>query len=275
MEIMAIALIFFLGAVFGSFLNVLIYRFNSGFSLGGRSMCLSCGKSLGWSELVPLVSYLILKGRCRKCSSPISIQYPLVELVTGLCFVGIYEKVFNGPFYMPHLFIEALIFALIWCTLVVIAGYDIRHKIIPDPLVLAFILFSLAHLVLFYGTALFSMPNLLYELLAGPLIAAPFALLWLASSGRWIGFGDAKLALGIGWLLGLSAGTSAILLGFWTGAFLSILLLIISKLPEKHFIHRMKLVPKGITGKTEIPFAPFLILGTALVFFFNLSVIAF
>ena len=101
-----------------------------------------------------------------------------------------------------------------------------------------------------------------YDLLAGPLLALPFALLWFFSRGKWIGFGDAKLALGIGWFVGYIGGPSAIALGFWIGAVVSVGLLMWSKITQKGVV---------IDRHTEIPFAPFLIIGLALVFFLQID----
>src|SRR3989338_6841366 len=88
-----ISLVFFVfGLIVGSFLNVVIYRFNTAKSFGGRSACVSCQNKLCWYELIPLVSFLSQKGRCRNCKARISIQYPLVEFATGLIFVALFYK---------------------------------------------------------------------------------------------------------------------------------------------------------------------------------------
>src|ERR1700752_70221 len=89
---------FVFGTIIGSFLNVVALRYNTGFSLGGRSRCFSCGKTLYWYKLIPLFSFLIQGGRCRKCHSQISIQYPLVEALTGLVFLGLFLK-FQDSFF--------------------------------------------------------------------------------------------------------------------------------------------------------------------------------
>ena len=132
--------------------------------------------------------------------------------------------------------------------LVVIAVYDLRHKIIPDSLSFTFCL--LAFLSLFFS---FNHIPTFLQFLSGPLIAFPFAFFWLVSAGKWMGLGD---ALGIGWLLGLSLGFSALVFAFWLGAIVGVSLIIFSK-------------KYGL--KSEIPFAPYLILGTFLAFIFSLS----
>src|SRR5258708_6429084 len=88
--------VFIFGTVVGSFLNVLILRFNTGKTLGGRSQCLVCGKTLNGYELVPLFSFIFLGGRCSKCRSKISIQYPLVELASGFIFLFLFFRIFSS-----------------------------------------------------------------------------------------------------------------------------------------------------------------------------------
>ncbi|MFZ1019504.1 MAG: prepilin peptidase [Minisyncoccia bacterium] len=232
---------FIFGLIIGSFLNVVIFRLNTQKSfwkaLGGRSGCMVCRHTLSWYELVPVFSFLGLKGRCLKCKTKISIQYPLVELATGIIFAGLFLKlqVFNFIY-----FYYAFIFAL----LLIIAVYDLKHKIIPDGLVFIFGLTAFAGLFLFHSFSIMGF-------LSGFLIAFPFAFFWLISSGRWMGLGDAKLALGIGWLLPLSFAFSVLVLAFWVGAFVGLCLVVFSK-------------KYGM--KSEIPFAPYLVLGTFLVF---------
>lgn len=252
---------FVLGAIIGSFLNVVALRYGTQKTLGGRSSCMSCSNVLTWYELVPLVSYLGLNGKCRNCKSKISSQYVWVEFFTGFLFLATFLKFLPLLFISPPAFI--LVFSLvsiIFSVLVVIIVYDIRHKIIPDGLVFTFILLSLVLLVAKFGVAgLVSFPGYL-DLLAGPVLAFPFAFLWFVSKGKWIGFGDAKLAWGIGWFLGLAGGLSALALGFWIGAIVSLSILGLSKIGKTKI---------KINRHTEIPFAPFLILGLVLVFMFN------
>ena len=247
MEYIGVTLVFLFGTIIGSFLNVVIFRYNTNFSLGGRSFCLYCGKELKWYELIPLFSFLALKGRCLTCKSRLSVQYPLVEFFTGTLFLlsFIYTRDYmwgNFFYFLAYLFIVVSI-------MVVIFVYDLRHKIIPDGFVFVFIALSLVRPIAFPYLG----ENILWALLAGPLLALPFAFLFFVSSGRWMGFGDAKLALGMGWFLGIWRGGIAILFSFWIGAIISIILLFLSS--------------KQFTMKSEIPFAPFLIIGMAIATF--------
>ncbi|MEI7513116.1 MAG: prepilin peptidase [bacterium] len=252
---------FVLGTIIGSFLNVVAYRYGTAKNLGGRSSCMVCAEQLKWYELIPIVSYIMLSGKCRTCKSKISAQYPYVESITGLLFALIFLKFMPVLEFYPIIF--ALIFAFfafIFSLLMVIAVYDMRHKMIPDKLVFLFSGISFLMVVLMYFISNSNLSSLIVNILAGPILALPFALLWYISQGKWIGFGDAKLALGMGWFLGLAGGVSAVALGFWIGAIVSVFLLLVSKYGKGK---------TKITRYTEIPFAPFLLIGLVLVFFFN------
>lgn len=264
-----------IGALIGSFLNVVIYRYNTGLSVAtGRSQCFVCGKKLEWYELIPLLSFVLQKGRCRVCHTKISWQYPIVELSTAFLFfavayrqVSLYEIFSLYPNGFLFSVLLAVYYFIIISLMVVIAVYDMRHKIIPNGLVYSFILLALGKLFLF--TYLFAWPLgtlALLNLTAPLLLAFPFAFLWFVSRGMWIGFGDAKLALGIGALLGLAHGFSAVMIAFWIGAAYGIILILASKLFPTRF-------PGGVSPASEIPFAPFLILGTCIVLFTQIDVL--
>lgn len=240
---------FILGTVIGSFLNVVVYRYKTGMTLGGRSKCFTCSRTLTWVELFPILSFLIQRGACRKCKSKISWQYPLVEALAGLLFILV---IYFFPPLSAAAAIETVFYLLVTAILVVITVYDIKHKIIPDELSYTFAVVALLHALL--------TPSLSH-LLAGPLLALPFASLWLVSKGRWMGLGDAKLTLGIGWVLGMSAGISAIILAFWIGAIISVLWMLFAF--------------KKFKAHYEIPFGPYLILGMYLVLFFHIQVFDF
>jgi len=264
--ILILATIFFIfGLIIGSFLNVAIYRYHTSKSFGGRSACMSCRNQLRFYELVPVFSFLFLRGRCRNCKSKISFQYILVELATGLIFSALFLK-FQDLFFISNLaFITAYAYyAVMFSLLVMIATYDLKHKIIPDALSLLFGTLAFAGLFFFSGNNIYSgyyfhMPGL-WDFLSGILIALPFAFFWLVSKGAWMGLGDAKLAVGLGWFLGLSMAISGIVVAFWVGAIVGIFLLLLSK-------------KYGM--KSEIPFAPFLVLGAVLAFIFELHLFPF
>ena len=275
MDLLIWFFIFTFGMIIGSFLNVVILRYNTGESIAnGKSACFSCAKRLSWYELIPIFSFAVLRGKCGSCKSKISWQYPLVEFFTGLLFLAVYLKL-NGFYFLNKLNLltsyypqplDYLYYLAIFSILIVITVYDIRHKIIPDLLVFSFAFLSLVWLIAYLGFSNLFQPSSILDLFAGPILALPFFLMWLLSRGRWMGLGDAKLALGMGWFLGLVSGVSAVIFGFWIGAAVSVLLLIGQKL---------NLAGKKLTIKSEIPFAPFLILGLLAVFFFDFDVVSF
>lgn len=252
-------LTFVFGLLIGSFLNVVVLRYQTGRSLAGRSGCFSCGKKLNWLELIPVFSFVWQKGRCRECQSRISWQYPLVESVTGFLFASIYW-LWGG-----NLLLVVLYWVII-STLIFITVYDFRHKIIPDRAVFFLIGLSLLQPALLMTEPLSS--GLLKALIGGLAFSFPLFFLWFISRGRWLGFGDVKLALGLGLLLGWRLSLSALISAFWLGALVSILLILWGK--TQLWRHG-----KSYTMKSEIPFAPFLILGWGLAFFFSLDVLAF
>lgn len=250
-----------LGLVVGSFLNVVIYRFNTSKVLRGRSACVSCHNKLHWYELIPLVSFLVLKGRCRTCQTKISRVYLLVESLTGIIFLGLFLK-FQNLFWVDlSIFIITFsYYAIAFSVLIVIAFYDLKHKIIPDKLTLTLGIWSFVGLFFFneYGLSV-HIPTM-SQFFSGIFIALPFAFLWFVSRGAWMGLGDAKLVLGLGWLVGLIRAISGVVISFWFGALLGIFLILFSKKYKMN---------------SEIPLAPFLIFSTILVFLFELYVFPF
>ena len=271
MYLLTFLFVFLLGTIIGSFLNVVIYRFNTGRTITkGRSICMSCNRNLRWYELIPVLSFLIQSGKCRRCTSKISHQYPLVELVTGLVFALIAFKFLPVLYfsYWAYIFFVVL-FVFIFSLLIVISVYDLRHKIIPDKLVFVFIIISF--LSIFINSNgfghIFTLPTF-SALASGPILALPFVLLWFFSKGRLMGLGDGKLVLGIGWMLGISSGLFAIILSFWLGTIISVIIMLLSKgLPALKWEQAGKM-----NMKTEIPFAPFLIISALVTFLFSFNI---
>jgi prepilin signal peptidase PulO-like enzyme (type II secretory pathway) len=230
-------------------------------------------------ELVPILSYLALRGRCSACGSRISRQYPLVEFLSGFSFVFVYVRFIESQRILSAATALELALILIAVSLLIaILVYDIRHKIIPPKLVIPLIALSvIIALARFYNAfwGEWTMP-LLFDLFAGPMFYLFFYVLWRASRGRWLGLGDGNLSLALGFLLGFEAGLSALILAFWIGAALGLALLAYSRmLPKVLPAFRFRHGSEAITMKSEIPFAPFLILGAALVYFFHISVFSF
>ena len=225
-----------LGLILGSFANVLILRGGSG--MGGRSACPHCHRGLSWFELFPVVSWIVLRGKCRTCCAPISLQYPIVELLMAVGTLG----VGLAPLPLTLKLLGVAIVLLLLC----IAVYDLYHTIIPDRWSYSF---------------------------------AALAGLWLFSRGTWMGLGDAKFALGIGWLLGIFPGYVALCLAFCTGALVGVFIL----LPLKHItafgrerrITHFVFAHAAFTMKSEVPFAPFLIVGFMIVFFYDSNLFSY
>lgn len=251
-------IIFVFGTIIGSFLNVVALRYKTGRTVGGRSFCFSCNKTLSAVELVPIVSFCASGGKCRSCKSKISWQYPLVEFVTGFIFCVAFLKTVSDP---AATFASMIYFWFVFSILIVISIYDFKHKIVPDFAVFVFIICSFIWLILSHNPSYFASTAGIFDLLSGVILFLPFYLLWKFSDGTWMGLGDGKLAMGIGWMLGFVKGVSAIILGFWSAALVAIAIVILDR------VFRLPL-PR-LNGKTEIPFAPFLAFGALLAFIFN------
>jgi len=280
--------VFIFGAIIGSFLNVVILRYNTGESVVySGSRCLSCGKKLTWQELIPIFSFLIQKGRCRQCGSKISWQYPIIETITGIIFVSVVYKIFNFQFSISNQFsifnfqsiFSLIFFWLIFSLLIIISVYDIRHQIIPNKFVYTLIILSLVSIFLdsptlpddIVGKVGAPTPlgvgvgiwDFLARILPGFLVGVGFfsffGLLWLVSKGHWMGLGDAKIALASGWLLGPIGGLIALFMSFWLGAIFGVFLLLFA--------------PKKFKLESRIPFGPFLALGTLIAFLFGNNIL--
>lgn len=267
------------GLIIGSFLNVLIYRFHTGKSLAGHSHCLSCGTSLRWYELFPLFSYLMLRGRCSTCGCRIPSRYFLVELATGVLFSASLYHLLSvtsqlKPFPSSYS-IDIVLLLLLWvvaAVLVVITVYDLYHFIIPDAFTVA--LTVVASVMIGYQFFLGSLTSeeILWQVGASLLGAAFLLLLWLISKGQWLGFGDVKLAIPLGLLVGTEQVFSLIVLSFWLGAAIS--LLIIAWGYVKRGKAGLQKSGQTLTMKSAVPFAPFMVASAILVLFLQFNVLS-
>jgi prepilin signal peptidase PulO-like enzyme (type II secretory pathway) len=257
-------LTFLLGLIMGSFLDVVVSRFHTGKSLNGRSRCMSCGHALSWYELFPLVSYVVLRGRCYSCGGHIPFRLLAMEISTALLFVFVFV-------HAPSLLLLAFGFFLT-SLLIVIAVYDMRHMVIPHIFVGA--VFVSAALYIGYEAFVIQSAELLIVHIASACGASFFYFaLWFISKGRWIGLGDAKLAFPLALMLTLYSTLSFVVLSFWVGAGISVMLLLIQKILHSGK-HRLPFLPNGLTMKSEVPFAPFMLLAFLLVFFAQVDVFA-
>ncbi|MBI4049764.1 MAG: prepilin peptidase [Candidatus Doudnabacteria bacterium] len=209
---MVIVIVIVSGLIIGSFLNAAIFRLHSGQSiLFDRSKCPNCKHVLGIWDLVPVLSFLFLKGRCRYCRSKISWQYPIIELATALVFVLLFWNMEYGIWNM-ELWFQA-IFA---CFFILIAVYDYKHYLILDKVLVLLFAISLGYNI-YQG-------KLAEGLLMGAGFAAFFLLQYFLSSGRWIGMGDIKFGFVLGNMFGYLS-LIVLLLAYLGGALLGLILI--------------------------------------------------
>ncbi len=241
--LLSLFLLFVISIHVGSFLNVLIDRIPKGEGfVKGRSYCDHCKKRLRAFDLVPLFSFIFLRGKCRYCGQRISLYYPLVELLTALLFLlAIYSlpTAANQLFVMSHL-PSTLYYLFIVSCLITIFFTDLKYGIIPDKIVYPAILISFLFLIL---NSKFLILNYLLSGLGAGLF---FLILHVATRGKGMGAGDVKLAFLMGFLLGAPLVIISLYLAFLTGAAVSLILI----------LWRKK------TRKDTISFGPFLTLGT-------------
>lgn len=260
-----------LGLLVGSFANVVISRMRSGYGLGGRSECPACRTTLAWYELLPIVSFFVQKGRCTACDARISWRYLVVEFVTGIGFALVFWKFGESVLFEPLALVSVVVGFILMGMWVVLVGYDLRHLILPDELVWPFVILALLSVFfpILEGNILQSavLPSW-KALAAGPLIALPFFILWLVSRGTLFGLGDVKLMMGLGWLLGIEQGITAVFFAFWIGTLILVPMKVIHT-----FSTKKQLGSNGIRSimKEEVAFAPFLIIGTAVVYLFDIN----
>ena len=240
-------IIFIFGLVVGSFLNCVIYRLEKNKSfLKGRSFCPYCKHVLKSQDLIPVFSFLILKGKCRYCRKHISWQYPLVEIATGFLFLLISN--FQFPISNFQILLNLCFLFLVSCFLIIIFVYDLKHYIIPDKVVYPAILIAFIYLIAAHDLRL-----MIYALLSAFLASGFFLFIILVSKGKWMGLGDVKLAFFMGLFLGFPNILAALFFAFLIGAIIGV-----------------GLILKGRkTLKSEVPFGPFLVIATFIAFFWG------
>ena len=252
MLILLAAIAFLIGTVIGSFLNVVIHRLPREQSLGGRSACPGCGRQVAWYDLFPLLSYMVLRARCRHCRAPIAGRYPLVELLTGLLAVAVAVRFGFG-------LTGALYFAF-GAALLAVTFIDLEWQIIPDVITLPGVVIGLAAATGHGDEALLVSP------LRALIGAAGGALgLWLVAFGyqrmtkvEGLGFGDVKLAALLGAFLGGGGVFLTILLASLAGSLVGLGLI---------------LSGRG-TGRTALPFGTFLAPAGIFVLFYGPAILS-
>ncbi len=265
---MILFLIFIIGLFIGSFLNVLADRFPKDESpFKGRSHCEKCKRKLAWYDLIPLLSFIMLKGKCRYCRTRLSSYYPIVELTTGILFAITTLFVLNNFQFFPlrqgfegqtilnfQTLISLAYYLFIISSLIVIFFADLKYGIIPDKIIFPAI--GVSFLYLFINPSSLIINHLLFAIAA----CLFFLLLFLVTRGRGMGFGDVKFAFLMGLVLGFPNIIVALYVAFLTGAIVGCILIIWRK--------------KRVFG-TAIPFGPFLVLGTLLTLFWGESILRY
>lgn len=255
-------LIGILGASIGSFLSVVIYRTKHQKKgiIFSRSFCPGCKKKIKWQHLIPVFSWLTLRGKCAYCGNKIAPHYFLLELTSALVFLITFyyfnfievsissfdPSIFN--YSINAAILEKFIFYIIEISiLLAIFFYDALYLEIPDRFSLTAIAIALA------GGIVIGEPSLIDMIIGGIGIGAFFLLQFLISNGTWLGGGDIRLGALIGVLLGWELGILAIILSYFVGAIYSIYLLATSKAGRK----------------TQIAFGPFLVIGCMLTLWYG------
>lgn len=241
--------IFLFGLILGSFLNCIIYRLETGQSfVKGRSFCPHCKETLQWHDLIPVLSFLYLRGKCRYCKTEISWQYPLVEIATALLFLFLFISRYNFLFNI-----------LIVPALIIIFVYDLKHYIIPNkviyPAIIGIFLWQLIFTISHFHSYFI---NIFITALYSAVGAALFFLaIVLITRGKGMGIGDIKLAFLMGFILSWPDILIALIVAFLLGAAVGLFLILLGK--------------KSM--KSEVPFSPFLITGFFLALFFSERII--
>lgn len=252
-----------LGLVLGSFLEVVATRFHTNASLNGRSRCLSCAKVLSWFELVPVFSFLFLRGRCRGCSSCIPRRLLVVEFLMAGLVLSLYVTYGVSLLFLLLLFVVG--------TLMVISLYDLRHFVIPDELVVALVVLSALNYFVRYGLDL---SYLTTHFMAALGVTLFFGALWAVSKGRWLGFGDVKLVAPLGFMLVPLSAFTFVIVSFWLGAIVMLSVMTGRLIIQRLFPQRaVAIYGKSITMKSEVPFAPFIIGSFLLTYLYRFDVL--
>lgn len=258
--LLSVIALFVLGMVVGSFLNVVIYRTVIGESwVTGRSKCEDCERPIFWFDNIPILSYLLLRGKCRHCHKPIAISHPVIEFLTGSLFVWWYV---GGAFFFrltqqPFHYIQPLFWLIVGMLLVVIFFADLRYSIIPDEAVIV-----LGALTFFYRLALMLLGimqpiDFWLALVAAAGCSGFFFSLWYFTKGKGMGLGDVKLAIPFALLLGWPNVIVGIFLSFVSGSVVSVILMAAGKKTLKH----------------TIPFGPFMVFGLIFTLLFGSRVV--
>jgi prepilin signal peptidase PulO-like enzyme (type II secretory pathway) len=239
---------FFFGASIGSFVSVVVTRLNVAPIMKTRSKCLSCGEALRTYDLIPVISYLLLRGRCRYCKTVFGISALAIEMLYGTVFLLLYHFILRGQSSLLIASLWLLYYTFLFGTLGVIALYDRIHTYIPIVYLMVYCVLTFGMLIMRYIQEPTSM-----TLLSPVVVALPFLLIWLISRGKALGFGDVLLFLGVGAFFGIASGFAVLLLSVWLGAIIG------------GGIYLLEL--RRGKANSAIPFVPFIVLAFVIVLF--------
>ncbi len=258
MGLLSLFFSFIFGAIIGSFLNVVILRLPKEEKLGGRSSCPLCHHILAPWDLIPVVSFLWLGGKCRYCRGRISPRYAIIELLSGVLFAFAWQHVH------PDGTASALLLFKYWTALAVLLAVftiDLEHYLILDKVIfpggLIVALLNLSLDIVLKQPILSFQGYFFPSVIAAVVAALPFFAIWYFSKGLWMGFGDVKLALFLGIILGWPVVFMGLFIAVTLGGLISLLLLAFTQK----------------TLKSQIPFGTFLSLGAFLALFYGQSLI--
>jgi prepilin signal peptidase PulO-like enzyme (type II secretory pathway) len=240
---------FVLGAAVGSFLNVVTLRTIAGESwIKGRSRCDHCQHQIAWFDNIPLLSFLILKGKCRYCQQAIDLIHPVVELLMASLFVWWFwaGSVFFKLTQQPFVVLQPVFWLVVGICFILIFVIDLQYLIIPDSLVVILVVATAAYRLILTLAGIMQPRDLLISLAAILVLSGFFFGLWFLTKGKGFGFGDVKLSIPLALLLGWPKVVVGVFLSFVLGSLVASILLVLKK---KKF------------GQV-IPFGPFLILGS-------------
>lgn len=239
MEAYINVMIFIFGIIFGSFFNVCIFRIPNNQSISNPpSHCYNCNTKLKPKDLIPILSWVFLKGKCSYCDSKISLRYPLIELLTGILFVLVY-KVYGMNFIIIN-------YLVLTSLLIIITFIDIDHYIIPDKIIIFGSLFAVIFNLTGKGISL--LDSLAGAIICGGGMLLLINLIELIVKKEVMGGGDIKLFFMIGLFLGVKLGLLTILLSIYVGAIYGVIIIIYSNL-------------KNIDYNSMIPYGPFISIG--------------
>lgn len=244
---------FMLGAIFGSFFNVCIFRIPEKESIvNPPSHCYKCNTRLKPLDLVPIFSWVFLKGKCRYCKTKVSSRYAIVELITGILFLMIYKKI--------GIEINTIYYLILISLLVIITFIDLDHYIIPDELIIIGSVISILFNVFGYGVGLKG--SLLGGLICGGGMLVLIQIIEFFAKTEVMGGGDIKLFGMIGLFLGIKLGLLTIFLSIYVGAIYGIIIIVVSKI-------------KKIKHNSMIPYGPFISIAAILSILYGDVIIKF